>query len=63
MEAMLKNIMAIKAYNEETRGLFRELEQKMKLVETLLLKQNLLEEQVRLLQVKVYSGGSTNGFS
>jgi len=60
-EAIQKNIMAIKQHSEQTRLLFRELEAKMNTIETMNQRINLMEEQLRNLQVKVFSGGATSG--
>jgi len=61
MEAIQKNILAIKQHSEDTRKLVRELELKLNSITSLNLKIIELENQVRALQVKVHSGGATSG--
>jgi polyhydroxyalkanoate synthesis regulator phasin len=55
-----KNVMAIKQHSEDTRKLYRELEAKTNTIDTLLTRIDMLEQQVRAMQVKVFSGGSTS---
>ena len=59
-DANHKNIMAIKHHSEETRVMFRELEKKFGTIDTLIERLNQLENQVKNLQIKLYSGGATD---
>ncbi len=63
MEAIQKNILAIKQHSEDTRILFRELEAKVNTIETLNQRLIQMEEQLSALQVKVFSGGATSGIN
>jgi hypothetical protein len=58
-DATHKNILAIKQHSEETRKQLRDLEKKFSNVEMLQNRINQLENQVKFLTVKVYSGGPT----
>ena len=61
MEAIQKNIIAVKEHSEQTRLLFRELEVKMNTIETMNQRIIQMEQQLQSLQVKVFSGGATSG--
>jgi len=60
-----KNIKAILQHGNDTRLMVRKAEEEMKLVrnenQTLLTKIETMESQIQMLQVKLYSGGSTSG--
>lgn len=58
-EALQKNILAIKQHSEQTRVLFRELEAKNAIIDTLMGRMDALTAQVQALQVKMYTGGPT----
>ena len=60
-DATHKNILAIKQHSEETRKLVRELENRLNAINSLNLKVLELEKQIQVLQVKLFSGGSTSG--
>lgn len=58
-DATHKNIIAVKEHSEITRSMFRDLEVKLNTLGTLIKRIDMLETQVRSLQVKLYSGGAT----
>lgn len=58
-EVAHKNILAILEHGNATREIVRELEAKLNSVDMLSKRVEALEEQVRILQVKLYSGGPT----
>ena len=55
-----RNVLAVKQHSEETRKMLRVLETKINTIDTLLTKVGNLESQLRLIQVKLYSGGATS---
>ena len=59
--AIEKNILAIKQHSEETRKLVRSLQQKLDAYDTLNTRVNNIEQQVKNIQVKLYTGGPTDG--
>ena len=63
-EVTRRNILAIKAHSEETRKELRKMQTENKelhnLVETLNGKLGVLEKQLRIIQVRIFSGGATS---
>lgn len=62
-EVINRNINAIKEFTEITRTQFRESEAKVESLQNMVLEQNskieLMQQQISLLQQKLYSGGAT----
>lgn len=56
-----KNILAVKQHSEATRSLVRELEKKLRVVDAHAARLAIVEKQLRVLQVKLYSGGASSG--
>lgn len=64
-EINAKNILAIKAHSETTRAIAREVQAELVAIRTEMLsiraQNDVLQEQLRTLQVRVFSGGATSG--
>lgn len=56
-----KNMLAVKQHSEATRNLVRELEKKLTAIDAQAARLALVEKQLKVLQVKLYSGGASSG--
>ena len=64
-EVLQKNIKSVVAHGNETRKLLREAENKVNILQGIVMTQNgqikNMNEQINALRAKIYTGGATSG--